>query len=224
MEQDRRRLRVVVIGLGRFGLAVAKTLSEHGHDVLGIDRAAAVVERTKDVVTRVMRAELSIDATVQTLPLERVAAAVVAIGTDVEANIGSTVLLLEAGVPRVVARANSRRHGAILERIGAHHVVYPEMASGESVAHGLRAPNVAGFLALDAGIGLGRLDAPAAWIGRSLAELRANRGDAMFGVLLIQRGAAILTTPEPAERVRDGDVLVLLAPKNTLDELPLPPR
>src|SRR5947209_6212179 len=139
---------VAVIGLGRFGLAVARTLVEQGCEVLGIDREEEAIQRAKDLVTHAVQAELSHGALVRDLGLHEVDAAVVALGTDVEANIFTTTMLLQAGVPYVVARANSPLHGVILERIGAHRVVYPEAESGEAVAHSLRAPGVTAYLAL----------------------------------------------------------------------------
>lgn len=133
-KRDRAIQQVAVIGLGRFGLSAAKTLVAQGHEVLGIDCKEEVVQRAKSLVTYAVQAELYNLEVVRELGLHEVDAAIVAIGTDAEANIFTTALLLEAGVRHVIARAHTPLHGSILQRIGAHMVVYPEVASGEVVA------------------------------------------------------------------------------------------
>lgn len=220
IERDKSPQQVVVVGLGRFGLAVAQALFERGHDVLGIDCEEVAVQHAKDVVTHAVQAELYDLALVRELGLHEVDAAVVAIGDDVEANIFSTALLLEAGVPHVVARANSPLHAKILERVGAHQVVYPEAQSGEAVARGLRARGVSEHIELGPDIGISKLRAPHAWAGRTLAELQLSADDPAFVALAIQRGREVLTGLAADERVQEGDVLAILCRESRLDELP----
>ncbi len=200
---------VAVIGLGRFGLAVARTLIADGHEVLGIDESEEAVQRSRDVVTHALQAVVYDAARVQELGLSHVDAAVMAIGTDVEANILGTALLVEAGVPYVVARANSPLHGLILSRVGAHRVVYPEVASGEEIARGLRAPGMTGYIALGPEAGISTVTAQSEWVGQpvgalSLANYRAST------TLAIHRAGHVSMAITPEERVREGDVLVLL--------------
>ncbi len=216
--RERSMSHVAVIGLGRFGLTVARTLVAQGHDVLGIDGSEEAVQRAKDMVTHAVQAVLYEATVVRELGLNAVDAAIVALGTDMEANIVSTALLVEAGVPHVVARANSPLHGLILTRVGAHRVVYPEVASGEAVARSLRAPDVTGHLTLGPEMGISTLRAPAGWVGRSVAELRLPEHGAVT-ILAIQRGSQTLAMPD-AVRVQDGDILALLAHESTLEALP----
>ncbi len=224
MERDRSRRQFAVIGLGRFGMAVARTLVERGHEVLGIDRREENVQRAKDIVTYAVQAELADGALVRELGLDEVDAAVVAIGDDLEANIFSTTLLLEAGVPWVVARASSALHALILRRVGAHQVVFPEIDSGGAVARGLRARGVAEHIALAPNIGINKLEVPAHWCGRTLADLRLTDEDPAFIALVIQRGATTIALPAADQRIEPGDTLAILAHENKLDELLPPPR
>lgn len=214
---------VAVIGLGRFGLAVTRTLMGQGHAVFGVDKAEDAVQRARDVATHTVQATLYDATVVRALGLNEVDAAIVAIGSAVEANIVATALLLDAGVPHVVARANSTLHGTILTRIGAHRIVYPEAASGESVALTLQAPEAMAHIALGPGTGITTLRAPAEWVGRSLSELRLpERGPLV--VLAIQRGEQALAVPGGDERVREGDILALLDEESRLNALPRRPR
>ena len=220
MERDRSLRQVAVIGLGRFGLAVAKTLAERGHEVFGIDCEEEAVQRAKDLVTHAVQVELYDPALVRELGLDEVDVAVVAIGADLEASILMTAVLVEAGARYVVARANSPLHGMILERVGAHRVIYPEAATGEALANSLRAPGITAYLELGPDMGIATLGAPAAWVGRSLAEIHRS-GQYPLVVLVIQRGEETLAEPALDERIQEGDVLVILVPESKLDDLRL---
>lgn len=116
---------VVVIGLGRFGGAVAESLTELGHEVLGIDEDAAIVQSWADRLTHVVQADTTDGETLRRLGVQDFPRAVVAIGTDIEASVLTVLALTELGVPDIWAKALSGKHGRILERTGAHHVIYP---------------------------------------------------------------------------------------------------
>jgi trk system potassium uptake protein len=218
-ERDSALRQVAVIGLRRFGLTVARILTERGHEVLGIDRDEDAVQQAKDVVTHAIQAEIADEALVRELGLGEVDVAVVAIGDDVEASIFVTALLVEAGVPLVAARANSRLHGMILKRVGADRVIYPEFESGVALAQSLRANNLTAYIELGPDIGISRLDVPTAWIGNSLADLQLEQG-LPFVVLVIQRGSETIAEPSPAEQLLAGDILILLCQESKLDEIP----
>lgn len=218
-ERDSALRQVAVIGLRRFGLTVAQIMAERGHEVLGIDRDEEAVQHAKDIVTHAIQAELADEGLVRDLGLGEVDVAVVAIGDDVEASIFVTALLVEAGVPLVVARANSRLHGLILKRVGADRVIYPEYESGVALAHSLRASNLTAYIELGPDIGVSRLDTPKAWVGHSLADLQLEQG-LPFVVLVIQRGVETIAEPSPDERLQAGDVLILLCQESRLDDIP----
>ena len=126
---------VVIIGLGRFGSAVADSLVRMGQEVLAIDENQVLVERWADELTHVAQADTTDDEALRQLGVGDFDRAVVAIGTDIEASVLTVLALAEAGVPDIWAKAITRKHGAILERVGAHHVIYPEFSMGERVAH-----------------------------------------------------------------------------------------
>ena len=126
---------VVVIGLGRFGTALALELRRRRTQVLAIDSSPKIVQSLAGQLTQVVTADsTNIDALRQ-LGVPDFYRAVVAIGTDLEASILTTSLLVELGIDDIWAKAISREHGRILERIGAHHVVLPEHDMGERIAH-----------------------------------------------------------------------------------------
>jgi trk system potassium uptake protein len=126
---------VVVIGLGRFGSAVALELVRHGTDVLGVDSRAPVVQRLAGQLSQVVTADSTDIDALGEIGVADFTRAVVAIGTDQQASILTTALLSDLEVEHIWAKALGAQHASILERVGAHHVVLPEHDMGERVAH-----------------------------------------------------------------------------------------
>ena len=168
---------ILVVGLGRFGSALAKELVALGHEVLGVDTDRKVVQQHADDLTHVVEAD-SIDADVlRQLGAGDFAVAVVAIGSDLEASILTTAALADLGVETIWAKAVTEAHGRILERVGADHVVYPEGDMGRRVAHRV-AGRILDWFQLDEDFALVETSVPAELMGRSLADsgVRAKYG------------------------------------------------
>ena len=202
-----RRDSVVVIGLGRFGGAVAESLVHLGHDVLGIDESAALVQTWADRLAHVVQADTSNAETLRQLGVPEFQHAVVGIGTHIEASVLTTLALSELGVPDIWAKAVSRNHGRILERTGAHHVVYPEAAMGERVAH-LVTGKMIDFIEFDDGFSIVKTRAPQETVGRTLAEseLRTRYGITIVGV---KRPGIDFAYARPETRIEEGDLLIV---------------
>lgn len=126
---------VLVIGLGRFGSALAISLEEMGHDVMGVDLDPNLVADHASALSHVLEADTTRLETLRQIGAEDVSAAVVAIGTDIEASILTTAALVDLEVPSIWAKALTEPHARILERIGATEVVFPERDMGVRVAH-----------------------------------------------------------------------------------------
>ncbi len=174
---------VVVIGLGRFGGAVAESLVRLGHDVLGIDENADVTQSWSDRLTHVVQADTTNTDVLRRLGVPGFGCAVVGIGTDMEASVLTVLALADLGIPEIWAKASGPRHGRILERTGAHHVIYPEADMGERVAH-MVAGHMIDYIEFDDGFAIAKMRAPQEAIGKTLGEcaLRARHGITVVGV------------------------------------------
>jgi trk system potassium uptake protein TrkA len=172
---------VLVIGLGRFGSALAETLMELGHDVLGVDADPKIVQDHADDLTHVLEADATDIEVLRQLGAGEFGRAVVAIGTDLEASILTASVLGELGVPDIWAKAITVAHGRILERVGAHHVVYPEHDMGRRVAH-LLTGRMIEFVQLDEGFALVELRPPRQLVGRSLADSQVR---SRYGITVV---------------------------------------
>ncbi|MET9395237.1 TrkA family potassium uptake protein [Streptomyces sp. NPDC006624] len=199
--------RVAVIGLGRFGSSLANELMRRGWDVLGIDTSARLVQKYSDGLTHAAVADCTDAETLSQLGVNEFTRAVVAIGTDIEASILVSSNLLEAEVPNIWAKAISRQHGQILERLGVHHVVLPEHEMGERVAH-LVTGRMLDFIEFDDDYALVKTIAPDTATGVPLgqSQVRSRYGVTVVG---IKRPGEGFTYATAETVVHKGDVIVV---------------
>ena len=178
-----KRRPVLVIGLGRFGGAVARALERMGHEVLGVDTDARLVQAFAPEITKVVEADCTNTATLQQLGVLDFEAAVVAIGSDVEASVLTVLALSDLGVANIWAKASNEKHARILERTGAHHVVFPEQRMGERVAHLLN-ERLLDFISFGDEFAIAKLAAPEAIVGLPLmtSECRKKYNVTVVGV------------------------------------------
>jgi trk system potassium uptake protein TrkA len=178
---DRRNEPVVVIGLGRFGSSIALELTRHGTEVLAIDKDAKQVQSLAGRLTQVVTADCADLETLKQLGVPDFYRAVVAIGTDIEASILITSLLVELGIDDVWAKAITDHHGRILERVGAHHVVFPEHEMGERVAR-LVSGQMLDYMQVDKDFALAKIRPPREIVGMPLGESRLR---SKYGVTVV---------------------------------------
>jgi trk system potassium uptake protein TrkA len=160
---------VAVLGLGRFGGAVAAELVRLGYDVLGVDTTERTVQYYSPTITHVVQADVTNTDALRQLGVDEMAHAIVAVGSDLEASILATAALDEFGIPAIWAKAVSQQHGRILERVGAHHVVYPEHDMGHQVAH-MIGGRILDWFQLDEKFALVETVVPAQLVGKTLAD------------------------------------------------------
>jgi trk system potassium uptake protein TrkA len=174
---------VLVIGLGRFGAAVAGQLQRLDREVLAIDPDANLVQKWSERVTHAVQADArSIDALRQ-IGAQDFAIAVVAVGSYIEASVLITANLVDLKIPQIWAKANSQSHGKILARIGANHVIYPEAEAGERVAH-LVSGRMLDFIEFDDDFAIVKMYPPKPIRGIPLSEsqVRKKYGITVVGV------------------------------------------
>lgn len=207
-----------VIGLGRFGTSVAVTLQQLGNEVLAIDSDMDRVQKISDQVTHVVQADTTDETALMALGLRNFDVVVVAIGEDVQANVTTTLLLKEMGVPFIISKARNALHGKILEKIGADRVVYPERDMGQRVAHSLISSNVLDYIELSPKLSLVEVTAPETIVGKTLqqANLRAIFG---VNVVAIKRLEDLIVPPQPNETIKREDVLIVIGATSGLQKL-----
>ncbi|MEW9550728.1 TrkA family potassium uptake protein [Nonomuraea sp. NPDC050783] len=179
---------VVVIGLGRFGTSLALELTRRGTEVLAIDHRPKITQALSGQITQIATADATDMEALRQLGVPDFYRAVVAVGSDIEASILTTSLLVELEINDIWAKAVSSQHGRILDRIGAHHVVFPEHDMGERVAH-LVSGRMLDFMQVDGDFALAKIKPPKEYVGVPLGESNLRR----------KRGVTIVAVKPPGE-------------------------
>ncbi|MFH1798407.1 MAG: TrkA family potassium uptake protein [Candidatus Omnitrophota bacterium] len=221
-----------VIGLGRFGASVARTLAEMGQQVIAIDKSEDLVHDIMDSVTKAVCLDCMDEKAARAVGLHKVDAAVCGIGTDVESSILITLLLKDLGVPVIVCKATSLAHKKVLEKIGATKVILPEKDSGERIAHTLfsLSDTVLDHIGLSANSSIIELVAPKEFIGRSLRdlEIRVKYGVNVIAIKRknkIEEGGQekieeiINVTPQADDIVTKDDILIVFGENDKIEKL-----
>ena len=203
-----RRKQFLVAGLGLFGTSVALTLQQMGYEVYTLDSEESLVQDLSTQLNYVVCGDASDKKTLQSLPLEDIDVAVVAIG-NVERNMMCTMLLKELGIKQVVAKAINNLHGAMLNKIGADKVVYAERDMGERVAHNLISAGVMDYIELSNEISVMSLAIPAEFVGKNLIEADLRRRYDV-NVVAIKRDGRTIVNPKAQEVFQPEDEIIVL--------------
>lgn len=199
----------VVIGCGRFGGSVAKSLSKLGHDVLAVDKDEKIIQNISEHVTHAVVSSGTDEQALHSLGIKNFDVAIISIGTDIQTSILATLIAKEAGIDYIVAKAQGNLHAKVLYKIGADRVVFPEREMGERVAHNLVAHNILDYIELSKEYSIMELEVPKNWVGKSLIDLdlRVKHG---INVMAIKHDEEINISPAADDELDHDDILVVI--------------
>ncbi|ANS75722.1 potassium uptake system protein [Paenibacillus yonginensis] len=211
-----------VIGMGRFGLSVAKSLSQMGFDVLAIDSDENRTQAVANMVTHAVSADSTDEEALRALGIRNFDVVVVAIGQDIQSSILTTLILKDLGGPIIVAKAQNELHGKVLSKIGADKVIHPERDMGLRVAHHLTSPNIIDYIEISDEYSILELKATPSMIGKNLIELNV-RAKYRCNVMAIKKegGKQMNISPDANDRLNSDDILVVVGQKDDLVKLEL---
>ena len=208
----------VVIGLGRFGTSVAKTLYELGNEVMAVDLDPDVVQEISEYVTHAVVADVLDESVLHELGLSNFDVVIISIASNIEASIMATLTAKEMGAKKVVVKAQTDVHGKVLTKVGADRIVFPERDMGARVAHNLTSSNILDFIELSPEYYIIEITALERWINKSLSELRL-RNKYGVNVLAIKRGSSLKISPVADEIVLEGDILVVIGDEKDIRKI-----
>lgn len=213
-----KKKQFIVIGCGRFGSSVAKTLYNMGHDVLAIDHNEEIVQDISDEVTHSVQADATDEAVLKSLGVRNFDVAIVTIGSNIQSSIMVTSIIKELGINHVVAKAQNEIHSKILFKIGADRVVFPERDMGTRVAHNLISSNILDYIELSSDYSIMEITAFDEWIGKTLLQLNIR---SRFGlnVMAIKQGAEINISPMANDIIKKDDVLIVVGHNKAFKKL-----
>ena len=211
---------ILIIGLGQFGMSLARTLSDKGTEVLAVDRRRSLVEEASAFVTESIAMDATDETELARLQPEQRDAAVCAIGDDSkEASIICTALLRQMGTPWIISRANTTMHQRILQLVGAHLVVNPEQEFGQRFANRLINRHVVSDMPLGEDLHLTEISIQPSMIGKTLVELALPK---RFGVMVVavRRGSpSKILQPSPNDPLQENDNLIVVSSESALPKL-----
>lgn len=215
---SRKKRQFAVVGLGRFGCAIAETLNEAGEEVLGIDRRMDLVEEMRDHMTHAVQMDAMDRDALLALGIQDFDVAFVTMGSDIRASGMITLLLKELGVKCVIAKAHDEFHGRMLEKLGADKVLFPERDMARRIAHNLVSGNIIDYLELSPDYSMAEIRPRPEWVGHTLKAL-AMRSVMGINVVAIRNGEALNAMPTVDTVLHADDVLLVVASEETLKKM-----
>lgn len=212
--------RIVVVGLGNFGSAVAETLARKNHDVIAVDHLQDPVDRVSNRVARAVVADGTDPAVLADIGCDRADAAVISTGEDITASILAVLAIQDLKVPDIYVKVISSPHARAVEKLGVTETVFPERDSGRRLAESLSSVSVLNYVPLSSGFSLQELAVPNAWVGRSLRELnlRDERGVSVVALHDMLRDE-VIAPPDPGAPLKESDTLFVAGSVEALEPL-----
>ena len=209
---------IAVLGMGRFGKSIALSLSDMGADVMAVDANPDVLEKVADKVTFAIEADLKNAESITGTGIENMDVVVVAMGSDLTASITSVMAAKEVGVPFVMAKAADDRMGAILEKVGADKVIYPEEETGVRTARTLMSDSFMDYFDIDKNLCMLEMHPKEDWIGKNLIELNL-REKYHANVVAIKDENKMHAFVDPNRKLEKTDELLVLLDKTDIKKL-----
>jgi trk system potassium uptake protein TrkA len=207
----------VVFGAGRFGRSIAVTLQQLGCEVIVVDKNPEIIQEIADDVSYAICANVEDPEVFENLGLRNLDGAIIAIASNLEASIVTTMQCSENGVPMILAKAKNKLHEKILKSVGATKVMFPEIEMGRRVAKYLVADSFADWIELSATYSLVEMDIPQSWCGKSLSELRI-RDKYHLNVIGIKEGDKVSVKIDPNAPLPQGIELIVIGDNESLEK------
>ncbi|QUH27154.1 TrkA family potassium uptake protein [Serpentinicella alkaliphila] len=209
----------IVVGCGRFGSSVARTLYQMGHDVLAIDADEDIVQHISEHVTHAVQADATDENSLRALGIRNFDVAVITIGADIQSSVMATLIVKELGIKYVVSKAQNEMHAKVLYKIGADRVVFPERDMGVKVAHNLVSSNILDFIELAPDFSIMEISALEEWYGKTLQDLNIRAKYGINVMAVKKKNNEINVSPIARDVIDEGDIMVVIGHNNDLKKL-----
>lgn len=205
-----------IVGIGRFGYALAIELAKEGNDILIIDCDEEKVAELREYTENAFVVKNIDKKSLQSTGIQNCDVAVVCIGEQLDTSILTTLNLVSMGIPHVISKAKSAEHGEILEKLGAE-VVYPERDMAIRLANRLITSSVIDFVQLSEQINVSKMKIPANAIGKSVIDLNL-RSRFNLNIIAIEKSGVVSNTVDPHYTFQKDDVLYICGGRDSLTQ------
>jgi trk system potassium uptake protein len=212
--------RFAVIGLGKFGFFVAKSLFEDGNEVIAIDTDRNRIQAIKSFCSEAIVMDATENEPLKSLGLEVMDGVVVSTGINISISILISLHLHEIGVKKILAKALDEDHAKILSKVGATEIIHPEKDMAVRVARGLSRPNILDFIPLEEGYTLVQAGPPSAFIGKSLKDLNLRASYKVYVIAVKELVPENFILVPPASFViKENDILMMLGKTKDIERI-----
>ncbi|MDU1264516.1 MAG: TrkA family potassium uptake protein [Peptostreptococcus sp.] len=198
----------MVIGAGRFGVSVAKTLIREGQEVMLVDGSEEVVQQLSEDIENIAIVDVADEMALKNAGLNNFDVAIVAIGTDLRASIMATLIAKESGVPYVISKAKDKLQAQVLHKIGADKVIFPEVDMGEKLAKSLVFENVLDYMDIDENHTIFDMRVPSSWVGKNMIDLQIRNKFSM-NVVAVKKDKHFEVPADPNKEFSPEDIIVV---------------
>lgn len=213
-----KRQTYAVLGLGRYGTAVAKELSNDGAEVLAVDKNEAVVNALAKDVSICKCADVTDAETVKQLGISNIDVVIIAFASHFEASVMAIMLCKEAGVKTIIAKSDNEMHGKILTKVGADKIIFPEYESGVRLAKNLLSSGFMDIIELAKDVSMLELEVRPEWEGKSIREVNFRKKYSI-NIVAICENKNVSTNIDPEKKLRQDMTLIVIANPSKLAKL-----
>ena len=207
-----------VFGLGRYGIAVARELVDHGMEVIAVDSEERIVNMAADELPICKCADVTDPDVIRELGISNVDVVIIAMANNLEASVMAVTLCKEIGVKTVIAKCANEMHQKILLRVGADKVVFPENESGIRLARNLLSSGFVDMVSLAKNMSMIELDVKREWVGKNLIELNLRKKHSI-NVVALRRGDMVSVDIDPHAPLSPDDKFIVIANTEKLSRL-----
>lgn len=207
-----------VFGLGRYGIAVARELVEHGMEVIAVDSDERIVNTAADELPICKCADITDPDVIRQLGISNVDVVIIAMANNLEASVMAVTLCKEIGVKTVIAKCANEMHQKILTRVGADKVVFPENESGIRLAKNLLSSGFVDMVSLAKNVSMIELDLKPEWVGKNLIQLNLRKKYSV-NVVALRRENMVSVDIDPNAPLQGNDKLIVIANTEKLSKL-----
>ena len=206
-----------VIGLGKFGSSVARTLFQAGYEVIAVDNNEERVQEMADHVTAAFKADVTEEGVLESIGINNVDAVVVGVAQDLGDSVMAVIRAREAGAPYILAKANSTLQGDVLKKIGADEIIYPERSMGTRIAKKLISGSFLDLYELSKSFSMVELAVPESWVGKNLIELDLRKKG--INVIGLMEGDKVTVNLDPKMPLPSQATVIIVAENKILSKI-----
>lgn len=224
-------MKIIIFGLGNFGMSLAMNLTQSGNEVIGVDKQIEKVNLVKDKIAHAICLDSTNELAYQALPVKQTDLAVVAIGENEGAAIITTAIVKKLSTAKVISRSLSPIHDTVLQAMGIDFIVHPEMEAAEKLTYKINLKNVVDNYKVDDKYSITEIKIPASFVGQTLEELDIRHRFNLNVITFLRRKEKknllgvttsvmqVVGVPSPEIKVEKDDIMVVFGLNEKIVEL-----